>query len=287
MKIHHPHSLHNSYYHSVRESNVLGLCTPSCKLQSNCYYKVPHTMTNSSTTHPWCYNECLCIITHELHSCEKCTSWVLYYVEHLVRDGPSIQPAEREHNAAIIGNLCKHNITLYEQLHTLNAMTEESNTQVKQTEQALQNAYAQIAELTDQLASIQEDRLHKVPRQIESPCTPISTHTNLPIDGECNTMHPISAPPLLLAQMQPIDPTDILANAQALVPDPTTAAPKIRFSTLLPIIYYRADNSLHTSDPSVHLTPDRDIDFCGHKHYILTMGDTSLNGVPGFCTTLV
>jgi hypothetical protein len=158
-------------------------------------------MTDGSTMHPWCYDECLYIITHELHLCEKCTSWALHYIEHLVRDGPSIRSTECECDAAIIGNLHKHNITLCEQLHTLNAMTEESNTQVEQTEQALQNAYAQIAKLTDQLASIQEDRPCKVPRQLESPCTPISTHTNLPIDGECNTTRPVSVPLLLLSQM--------------------------------------------------------------------------------------
>ena len=166
-------------------------------------------------------------------------------------------------------------------------MTEESNTQVKQTEHALQDAYAQITELSDQLASLQEDRPHKVPRQLESLCTPISTHTDLPINGECNTTHPVSAPPLLLSQMQPIDPTDILANAQALAPNLTTATPKIRFPALLPIIYYCADNSLHTSNPSVYLTPDRDINFCRYKHYIFATGDTSLDGAPGFCTTLV
>jgi hypothetical protein len=87
----------------------------------------------------WCYNACLCIITHEPRTCEVCTSWALHYLEELLDSAPSLREAECEREAAITSNLCEEreslladNNALYEQLNTLNSMLEECNKQMAQ-----------------------------------------------------------------------------------------------------------------------------------------------------------
>jgi hypothetical protein len=62
-------------------------------------------MEDMSTAQTWCYNTRLHIITHEPRTCDQCKSWALHYFENILIDAPSLNNAERERDAAIIGGL--------------------------------------------------------------------------------------------------------------------------------------------------------------------------------------
>ena len=74
-------------------------CSPTAKFT--------YSIMDTSNAPIWCYNERLCIITHESCTCDLCISWALHYIEHILTDTQSLRDAEHDCDTTIIGNLSK------------------------------------------------------------------------------------------------------------------------------------------------------------------------------------
>ena len=212
----------------------------------------------------WCFNERLRIITHEPRTCNTCNSWALHYVEHVLNDVPSLRDAERARDAAFTGTLREErdlllaeNASLVEQL---NALKSNSGTQDTQGHHASLAPQAQITEPTE----LQEERPCKMPRHSPSPgpCTPVQGHAALPASEGTPHSHPTMPP--LLDRIQDLDEVTLALR--------THSTPHI--PSLLPVIYYHQDNSLH---------PAYDIysTFLSQMRMNLTTAPTSTTCSPG------
>jgi hypothetical protein len=232
----------------------------------------------------WCYYHRFRIIAHEPRTCDVCTSWKVHYLEHVADGEQSLRDAELERDTVISGSISEERDSL---LTTTTALLEQVNTLHNKLDECIDQknqAIAQVAELTDQLAAIQDERPRKLPRRDPSPCT--SVHSEL-MDGEYDGPRPASAPPQLLSRIQLRGfPDTPVAPEHAPRPSPLPPR-KLGFPALIPVIYCRADNSLCAPDGDVPAFPDGQLNFRAHARYVYTTGYTSPDGVLNYQTSLV
>jgi hypothetical protein len=166
-------------------------------------------------------------------------------------------------------------------------MVEECNEQKDQVHCTLHDKHAKLIALNKQLSDLQEDQPCKLPRWDPSPGTPTSSCSVSDMDEDSYGTCPMSAPPQLLSYIQPSYHPGLLANIHAQESPPTHITTSYGFPVIIPVIFCCADNTLHTLNPSVPLTPNGQLDFYAHMRYVLATRTLSPDGTPNFQTLLI
>jgi len=68
---------------------------------------------------PWQYKAMLCLVSHDTHACTTCSAWQTYYTKSAMADEPTLIEAENLCRDVIHSDLIVENLSMHQQLESL------------------------------------------------------------------------------------------------------------------------------------------------------------------------